>query len=191
MRTALKTLARLIALAVTLPWAALTLFGRVESVYIFFAQAASLFPGVPGDYLRAAYYYMTLRSFSLDTRMAFGSYFSKIDTQVGQHVTIGPFCVFGRTQIGDRTFFGPAVQVLSGSRQHTRDAQGRLMDGEFATIGIGEDCWIGAAAVVMASVGSGSTVAAGAVVTAPVPPGSVVGGVPARPLRFADTDSAA
>ena len=187
MRSALKSVAKAIALAAMLPCAALTFFGRLEGPYIFLAQFAALFPGIPGDYLRAAYYFMTLRSCSLDTRIAFGTYFSKATSSVGSHVSIGAFCVIGRAQIGSRTQFGPAVQVLSGARQHVRDAEGRLADGEFAEISIGTDCWIGASAVVMADVGSGSTVAAGAIVTSPVPPGTVVAGNPARILQTAQT----
>jgi acetyltransferase-like isoleucine patch superfamily enzyme len=57
---------------------------------------------------------------------------------------------------------------------------------KFEEIVIGEHCWIGASAVVLANVGDRSTVAAGSVVVKPVAPGIVVGGNPARPLARLD-----
>jgi acetyltransferase-like isoleucine patch superfamily enzyme len=47
---------------------------------------------------------------------------------------------------------------------------------------IGANCWIGAAAIVMADVGAGSTIGAGSVVTRAIPAGSVAVGSPARVL---------
>lgn len=51
------------------------------------------------------------------------------------------------------------------------------------SIHIGEDCWIGARAVILPGVriGDGAVVGAGALVTRDVPGGSTVGGVPAKP----------
>ncbi len=51
---------------------------------------------------------------------------------------------------------------------------------------IGHDCWIGFGALLVSGVrlGTGSVVLAGAVVTKDVPPYAVVGGVPAKVLRY-------
>jgi acetyltransferase-like isoleucine patch superfamily enzyme len=48
---------------------------------------------------------------------------------------------------------------------------------------IGEGCWIGSGAVVMADVGPGSIIAAGAVVTKPIPAMVIAGGVPAKVIK--------
>ena len=57
---------------------------------------------------------------------------------------------------------------------------------EYKSIEIGSDVWIGAKATVMdgVMVGHGAIVAAGALVTKDVPPYAVVGGVPAKIIKF-------
>jgi len=52
-------------------------------------------------------------------------------------------------------------------------------------VAIGADCWIGAAAVIMADIGEGTTIGAGSVVTKPIPAGVVAVGSPARVIRGA------
>ena len=157
-------------------------------MYLFWAHCSAALPGLPGDYFRIAYYHLTLDECALESRIEFGSFFAHPQARVGRGVYIGNYCVLGRTSIGDRTQIAAAVQILSGSRQHGRDSEGRILGAEhgaFETIAIGPDCWIGAGAIVMAEVGKGTTIGAGSVVTKPVPPGSVAVGSPARVIRSA------
>jgi len=179
----LKSMVRAVFILAALPAALLSGFGRIRVVFAFFAQAYSQVPGLPGDYLRVAYYSMTLEKCSLESCISFGTFFAHPEASVAERVYIGSYCVIGRAQIGERTQIASGVQILSGSRQHTRDAGGQITgsdQGEFSTIHIGADCWIGAAAVVMADVGAGSTIGAGAVVSRAIPEGSTAVGVPAR-----------
>jgi acetyltransferase-like isoleucine patch superfamily enzyme len=187
----LKRLAAGVFLALMFPCAIASGFGRQPGVFSFFAHLCALVPGLVGDYVRVAYYKMTLRSCSLDCEISFGAFFAHPQATVGRWAGIGPYCVIGYAVIGEGTRLGPAVQILSGRQQHKRDSQGRLTDEgrEFAEVVIGEHCWIGAAAVVLANVGDRSTVAAGSVVVKPVAPGIVVGGNPARPLARLETDA--
>ncbi len=186
MRDGLKRIAWAIALLLTFPWAVLAAFGRFNVGFAFFAQALSLAPGLPGSYLRVAYYSMTLRSCSLESHIGMGSFFAHPQASVGYRVYIGSLCVLGQTSIGDRTQIASNVQILSGRRQHGRSQDGRIEgaeEGVFENIPIGADCWIGAGAIVMAEIGEGTTIGAGSVVTRPIPPRSVAVGNPAKVIR--------
>ena len=185
-RRALKLAANAVFLLLALPAAALSGFGRVELLFVMFAQACAMAPGLPGDFLRIAFYRLTLLDCSLGSRIGFGSFFAHREATVGSRVYIGSYCVLGRVSIGSRTQIASGVQVLSGRHQHVRDRSGQIsgsQEGEFVTVTIGSDCWIGAAAIVMADIGANCTVGAGSVVTRPIPPGSVAVGSPARVIQ--------
>jgi len=72
-----------------------------------------------------------------------------------------------------------------------------LFEGELATlkqtgkIEIGHDVWIGHNAILVGNfcVGNGAIIAAGAVVTSDVPPYSIVGGVPAKVIKYRFSNS--
>jgi acetyltransferase-like isoleucine patch superfamily enzyme len=181
-----KGIAHAIFLAAAFVPAVLSGFGRVEPVYLFFAQCCALAPGLLGDYLRIAYYKLTLDECSLESRIEFGSFFAHPEAKLGVGVYIGVYCVLGRAEIGDRTQIASAVQILSGRSQHSRDPEGRITGseaGEFTSVSIGADCWLGASSIVMADVGANSTVGAGSVVVKPIPPNSVAVGSPARVVK--------
>jgi virginiamycin A acetyltransferase len=184
----IKRIVRFVALIVASPGALLTGFGRFERAFEFFGHILALAPGLPGSYLRVAYYCMTLRSCSPDCHIGLGSFFAHSQASVGHRVYIGPLCVLGQTKIGDRTQIASGVQILSGRRQHGRSEDGRIEGAEqgvFEVIPIGAECWIGAGAIVMAEIGEGTTIGAGSVVIHPVPPRSVAVGNPARVIKSA------
>ena len=91
----------------------------------------------------------------------------------------------GKVTIGNDCLITRRVALITGGhvfrrRDRTIDSQGEYV----ADIHIGNDCWIGYAAIILAgvTVGDGVVVAAGSVVTHDVPPYRVVGGVPAKPI---------
>lgn len=186
MKSALKAFVNALSIALALPMAAAAAFGRIPALFIFGGHFFSMVPGIPGDYLRVAYYWMTLRACSLRCRISFGTFFSNREAVVEDGVYIGPYCVLGRAVIGRGTQIAAHVQILSGARQHPRDEHGQIHgghEGEFVPVSVGAQCWIGAAAIVMANIGDGSTIGAGAVVTKEIPDGVVAVGNPARVLR--------
>ncbi len=181
MRKFLKAIVNALFLVLAFIPALLAGFGRVKPVFTFFAHAYATAPGGLGDYLRGAYYRLTLQSFDLSSRVSFGSFFAHPEAKIGKRVYVGSYCILGRVTIGDGTLLASGVQVLSGGRQHTRGGEGEAFSGgEFVQVTIGSDSWIGAAAIVMADVGSRTTVGAGSVVTKAVPDDSVAVGSPAR-----------
>ena len=95
-------------------------------------------------------------------------------------------CVFldvAEIRIGARAQIGPGVQLLTAD--HPREAARRATGEESGRpIAIGDDVWIGSAALVLpgVTVGDGAIIGAGAVVNRDVAPGATVAGNPARPL---------
>jgi acetyltransferase-like isoleucine patch superfamily enzyme len=191
MKQFVKALVTSLAIVTVWPFALLSGFGRLQSAFVAGGQFFSLVPGIPGDYLRVAYYWMTLESCSLRCRISFGAFFSNARATVAEGVYIGPGCILGRARIGARTQVASQVQILSGARQHARDAYGNTLGsstGVFRDVSIGKDSWIGAAAIVMTDVGDRVTIGAGSVVTKPVPDGVVAAGNPARVLHLQPVD---
>jgi len=178
-----KRVAQAVALLVTFPCALVAMFGYLQPMFTVFSQLLAIGPGLPGDYLRSAYYKLTLRQCSIDTRISFGTYFVRRESVVGKLVTICGYCVIGGATIGPGTQIGSHVMIPGGRRQHSRDASGNLSETKHTEITIGNKCWIGDGSILMADVGEGSTIGAGAVVTKPIPSGVVAVGNPARPLN--------
>ena len=180
-------MAIVVARILTFPAACLSGFGQWHEPFQFFAHIMAVMPGLPGNYLRGAYYSFTLDRVGKDCHIAFGSFFSHAHASLGDHVGIGAYCVLGQVDIGEGTLFASQIQVLSGRRQHRRDASGHLTDEGrvFRRISIGPHCWIGSGAMIMADVGAMATVGAGSVVAQDVPPGTVVCGNPAQVMSAA------
>lgn len=156
---------------------------KSEALFSIGAQASALVPGHPGLWFRAAFYWATLDSCSWQTHIGFGSLFTHRGAQVAAGVSTGAWCVLGHVRLGAGTRLASRVSVPSGGRQHLDDS-GLLSDGtRFDTVSIGEGCWIGEGAIVLADVGARSIVGAGAVVTRAQPGGMLIGGSPASVVR--------
>ncbi len=158
--------------------------GAGEEVFLMCAQLLALMPGLPGAFLRSAYYVGTLERCDWEVRIGFGSLFVKRAAAMARHASMGNYCVIGNADIGEAVMIGSRVSVPSGKRQHLDDA-GQLSGsaGHFDRVRIGAHCWIGEGAIVLADVGMQCIVGAGAVVTHAMPARSLVSGNPAKVLR--------
>ncbi len=183
LRLVLKRSVQCVAIVLAFPAALFCLFGRIQWIYTMSAHQFSSFPGLPGNFLRAAFYWWTLQSTSLDTTISFGTFFVHPEASVAEGVSIGSYCVIGRARIGARTQIASHVEITSGRHQHERDVEGNLVGSSKSEVKIGTGCWIGASAIILADVGDGSTIGAGAVVLKPVPSNVIAVGNPARVLE--------
>lgn len=113
--------------------------------------------------------------------------------RIGEDVGIGAYCglyavgtnvleIGNDCMIGPYTYFGGTMYHFQQTDQPMR-LQGHDLRGG---IKVGNDCWFGAGVSVMdgVTIGNGVVVASGAVVTKDVPEFAVVGGVPARILKY-------
>jgi len=125
-----------------------------------------------------------------------GAYFgdgSLID--IGDDSGLGVDCqIYGRVTLGRDVMMGPEVIMIT--RNHGVDRTDHPMrlqpDADERPIVIGDDVWIGTRAILLpgVTVGDGAVVAAGSVVTHPVPARAIVGGNPARLIRYRDAPRA-
>lgn len=89
-----------------------------------------------------------------------------------------------RVTIGDRTLFGPAVQIYAAT--HPLDAGERRSGLESgAPVTIGSDVWVGGGGIICpgVSIGDRSVIGAGSVVTRDIPRDVVAAGNPCRVIR--------
>jgi maltose O-acetyltransferase len=109
------------------------------------------------------------------------------NTHLGANVFFNFNCVVldcAEVRIGDRTLFGPAVQIYTAT--HPLDAAERRRGLEYALpITIGDDVWVGGGAIILPGVriGDRAVIGAGSVVTKEVPAGVFAAGNPCRVVR--------
>jgi acetyltransferase-like isoleucine patch superfamily enzyme len=109
---------------------------------------------------------------------------------IGNNVGIAQNCfiqVRGKVDIGNNVIFGPNVSLFSENHIFNDpdlpvNAQGESRKG----IKIGDGVWIGTRAVILdgVTIGENSIIAAGSIVNKDVLPFSLVGGVPAKLIKF-------
>jgi acetyltransferase-like isoleucine patch superfamily enzyme len=109
--------------------------------------------------------------------------------RIGDDSSVGDYCFLGSAggiDIGRRVLMGQHVSMHSENHEFGNPEVPIQQQGvESEGISIGDDCWLGAGAIILDGVrlGDGCVVSAGAVVTHSFPAGSVVAGVPARVIR--------
>ncbi len=114
---------------------------------------------------------------------------------IGNHVIIPKgstfYCTEAALTIGNKVIFGPKPTIITGDHRLDRlgvyiiDSYDKLPENDQPVV-IEDDVWAGANVTILkgVTIGRGSIIASGAVVTRSTPPYSIVGGVPARVLKF-------
>jgi maltose O-acetyltransferase len=111
--------------------------------------------------------------------------------RIGNHSGIGVRAVVTHADIGDDVMMGPDFVYSPVNHVfHRTDVPMRSQGlSPVLRLTIGNDVWIGRRVMVMPGVriGNGAIIAAGAVVTKDVPDFAIVGGVPAKVIRYRNT----
>lgn len=116
---------------------------------------------------------------------------------LGNNISIGSNAMLMSSKakiiIRDNVMLGPNVSIITGN--HRTDLIGKYMidvkeneklRNNDEDVIISEDVWIGANSVILkgVSIGKGSIIAAGSVVSKSIEPYSIVGGVPAKIIKY-------
>ena len=120
----------------------------------------------------------------------------------GQNVKIGDNCLInhnnllqpgkgpnGSITIGNYVHTGVNVMFMAFNHGlYTTDVPIKEQDYMDAPIVVEDDVWVGGGSIILSGVtiGKGAVIAAGAVVNKDVPPYAIVGGVPAKVLKYRD-----
>ncbi len=173
-------------------------------LYIIVISGASLkaraINGAITTYVRMKYFFARLRSLQIGFRLDNfykhiylmpGCKFENVrDMQLGNYIFINHNTVFSTPhgmKIGNYVMIGP-YSLFASVKHGFEDYQKPMIFQPVseAPITIENDVWIGAKVTVIGGVtiGNGAIVAAGAVVTKDVKPYSIVGGVPAKLIRY-------
>lgn len=108
--------------------------------------------------------------------------------EIGNNSGLGVNCnVRGPLKIGENVMMGPDVIIMTNNHNFSRTdipmlAQGNTIKAVF----IGNDVWIGARVIILSGVtiGDGAIIGAGSVVTKDVDSHAIVGGVPAKLIKY-------
>lgn len=129
-----------------------------------------------------------LRPLSCDLKglenMSIGSY-----TSIPKKSTF--YCTKAPLIIGNKVIFGPSPTIITGDHRidiigkYIIDSHEKLPENDAPVI-IEDDVWCGSHVTILkgVTIGRGSVVAAGAIVTKSCPPYSIIGGIPAKIIKY-------
>jgi len=175
----------------------LSKFGVLKSFYVFLYYAlATHLPSTsfPGGTLAQGFRVFLARKMLKHAggglRVA-----RKADIASGARISLGDNCglseglkVIGDVHVGNDLMLGPGVVMISYNHEYSDTTKPMRVQGVSMSrpITIGDDVWIGMRAMIMpgVAIGSHSIVAAGSVVTRDVPEWSIVGGNPAKIIKY-------
>jgi acetyltransferase-like isoleucine patch superfamily enzyme len=106
--------------------------------------------------------------------------------RIGKFCSVGPEVIIGLGRHPSETFVSTHPIFYSPLKQTGVTFSNKSYFKEFDYVTIGNDVWIGARVVIIdgVKIGDGAIIAAGAVVTKDVPPYAIIGGVPAKIIKY-------
>lgn len=159
-------------------------------IYIVF------FKNTPEDYRPYALFFPKIRSFLVTKyllkcgkklRVKKGAEIS-LNSKVGDYSELGSGCMIqSNVWIGNNVIMGPDIKIYSRNHKYDRlDIPIQKQGKDYYETTIGNDVWIGANVIITAgcNINSHSIIAAGSVVTRDVPKYAIVGGVPAKIIKY-------
>ena len=162
---------------------------NTELVFHICSHIIALLPGLPGAFLRRAFYSLTLDECSSHCHIGFGSIFSHRSTIVEEHVYIGSYSIIGSAYLGEHCLIGSRVSILSGKALHVLGEDGMWTPysaERLSQVKLDKNVWIGEGAIIIADIGEGSMIGAGSVITTNIKPHIIVTGNPARFVKNLD-----
>lgn len=122
------------------------------------------------------------------------SEFSYGKISIGNDVYIGPHAIFSSIKgitIGNKVTFGPNVTIMAGNHNfrdvgvYIHGNHNKRPDDDMPVM-IMDDVWVGCNAVILkgVTVNKGAIIAAGAIVTKDIPAYAIVGGNPAKVIKY-------
>ncbi len=188
MKDTAKNILILISQIIVLPLVGLSFIesklskGEAEVLFSTCAHLMAILPGLPGAFLRRAYYSLTLESCSNHCHIGFGTLISHRATIIEDHVYIGSYALIGSAHIGSHSLIGSRTSILSGKPLHVLE-EGMWTPysaDRLSMVNIARNVWIGEGSIIFANIGEGCMVGAGSVVTSNVKANIIVSGNPAR-----------
>ncbi|MFW6275797.1 MAG: acyltransferase [bacterium] len=162
-------------------------------VYFFYI---AFFRGTPEDYRPYALFFPALRRWLVNGFVSKAGRKIRVKShadispyiEIGDYSELGTRCmIHSNVVIGNYVIMGPDVKIYSRNHRAERlDTPVALQGKHYLKTFIGDDVWIGANVVITAgvTVGSHVIIGAGAVVTKDIPDYAIVGGVPAKVLKY-------
>jgi virginiamycin A acetyltransferase len=154
-----------------------------ELAFNICTNIVALLPGVPGVFLRRAFYTMSLEKCSAHCHIGFGTIISHRCAIIDKHAYIGSYALIGKVHIGEYCLIGSRVSILSGEALHELDENGKWTPYSadlLVRVTISKNVWIGEGAIVSADVGESCMIGAGSVVSSKIKSNIMVAGNPAR-----------
>jgi len=108
---------------------------------------------------------------------------------IGDYSGIGDDSILGQDAeitIGNNVMIGPQLMIYTANHKIGRQQLLREQGSVHAPVTIEDDVWIGGRVIILpgVTIHTGAVVAAGAVVNRDVPPYAIVGGVPAKVIKY-------